>query len=92
MRGIMSSIMPDIGNTPQFEAPTLAQLARQLHDRPLWQIRERKPLSVDHETYRKAYSEMTEVQERQGRPVMAAAWADQPNFLLMGVPVVQNDL
>lgn len=82
---------PDIGNTPQFEAPTLADLARRLRDRPIWQICERKPLSVDPETYERGLTEMRETMERQGRTVNAAPWAPKPNFLLMGVPVVQGD-
>lgn len=80
---------PDVGSTPQLEAPTLAELIAQMHARPLAFVRD--PLPVDPETFQKAHAEMKDVQERQGRPVMAAAWADQPNFLLMGVPVVMSD-
>lgn len=83
--------MTNVGSTPQLEAPTLASLMRQMSERPLWEISDRKPLPVDPSTYQKAYAEMSEVQERQGRPVMAAAWAEKPNFLLMGVPVVMSD-
>lgn len=53
-------------------------------------MREAKPLSVDPETYKKAFEEMKTVQSRQGRPVLAAAWADMPNFLLRGIPVVSQ--
>jgi hypothetical protein len=79
-----------IGSTPQFEAPTLAVLSKQLYDRPLWQIQERAPLKVDPETYQRAFAEMREVQERQGRCVVAADWVDRPNFLLRGIPVVME--
>lgn len=81
--------MPDIGDTPQFEAPTLAELATKIAERPFWAVEE--PLSVDAETFVKAFSEMTEVQRRRGFPVATAA-IEQPNFLLRGVPVVKHDL
>jgi hypothetical protein len=85
--------LSDVGNTPQFEAPTLAELARQINDRPLWEVRDKHPLPVDPETYQRGLSEMREVQSRQGRPVAAAGWLKQPNFLLHGIPVViSNDL
>lgn len=80
--------MSDIGSTPQFEAPTLADLMHRIRNRPLWAMKD--PLPVEPETWQKANSEMTEVQKRQGRGVAAAAWADKPNFLLMGVAVVMN--
>lgn len=84
--------MLDVGNTPQFEAPTLAALARQINERPLWQIKEALPLLVDPETWHRANTEMREVQERQGRHVAAASWAPLPNFLLHGIPVVMDDV
>lgn len=83
--------MPDVGNTPQFEAPTLADLCRLINERPLWMLQDRVPLAVDPETYERASIEMREVQARQGRTVLAAAWVEQPNFLLRGVPVVIHD-
>lgn len=83
--------MPDVGSTPQFEAPTLASLARMHYERPLWMVRDKVPLAVDPETYQRASDEMRKVQERQGRRVLAAAWVDGPNFLLYGVPVVMAD-
>jgi hypothetical protein len=79
--------MSGIGATPLFEAPTIARLSDQLIQRPLWAVRD--PLPVDPETYRLGYQEMTEIQKRRGFPV-AAAVMDRPNFLLMGVPVVQE--
>lgn len=84
----MSNVAPDIGNTPQFEAPILADLMQRIVHRPWWAMKD--PLPVDPVTFEKANLEMAEVQERQGRRVIAAAWAPKPNFLLMGVPVVLN--
>lgn len=77
--------MTSAGSTPQFDAPTLASLCRQINERPLWAVEE--PLPVDPETYQKASVEMEEVQKRRGFPVACAA-LDRPNFLLRGVPVV----
>lgn len=82
---------PDIGSTPQFEAPTIATLCKQIYERPLWMVRECVPLEVDHETWQKAFDEMKEIQERQGRCVVAADWVDRQNFLLRGLPVVSAD-
>lgn len=82
--------MPDVGNTPQLEAPTLAELHRQINDRPLWQISEKLPLPVDPDTFEKAAAEMRDVQARQGRAVPTAPWIEQPNFLLRGVAVVKS--
>jgi hypothetical protein len=81
-------VMSDVGNTPQFEAPILADLMQRIVHRPWWSMKD--PLPVDPETWQKANNEMREVQERQGRRVMAAEWAPLPNFLLMGVPVVMH--
>jgi hypothetical protein len=81
----------DVGRTPQFEAPTLADLTRKIYERPLWQTKEAVPFPVDPETWQRANTEMREVMKRQGRPVYAADWAPRPNFLLQGIPVVMND-
>jgi hypothetical protein len=78
----------DIGNTPQLEAPILADLMQRIAHRPAWAVKD--PLPVERETWQKAKDEMTDVQKRQGRNVQTASWAAQPNFLLMGVPVVMN--
>lgn len=80
--------MTGVGSSPQFEAPTLAGLCRQINERPIWAIEE--PLPVDPVTYQKARDEMAEVQTRRGFPVACAA-IDRPNFLLRGVPVVMAD-
>lgn len=79
----------DVGSTPQFEAPTIAALMRQMAMRPPWQAEE--PLEVDAVTFEQAKREMTEVQRRQGRSVSAAPWIAARNFLLRGVPVVTSD-
>lgn len=78
----------DVGSTPQFEAPTLADLCRRINERPLWAVED--PLSIDPETYEIARNEMVEVQMRRGFPV-ACADIGRPNFLLRGVPVVMAD-
>lgn len=80
--------MKHVGEVPQFEAPILADLMQQIVHRPWWAMKD--PLPVDPETWQRANTEMAEVQERQGRRVVAAEWAPAPNFLLMGVPVVMN--
>lgn len=80
--------MPDVGNTPQFEAPTLASLYSQITQRPLWAVEE--PLAVDADTFEKALIEMADAQKRRGFPVAAAA-ITRRNFLLRGVPVVIHD-
>lgn len=78
-------MQPDVGNTPQFEAPLLAALARQITDRPYWAAEDK--FFVDAETFERARAEMVMVQNRHGRPV-AVADLKEPNFLLRGVPVV----
>jgi hypothetical protein len=80
----------DIGSTPQFEAPTIAGLMRQMAARPEWAKEE--PLEVDSVTFEQAKREMEDIQRRQGRTVSAAPWIAARNFLLRGVPVVTNDL
>jgi hypothetical protein len=80
-----------VGSTPQFDAPALAALSRQLHERPLWQTREAVPLEVNPHTWQRANNEMREAMERQGR-LVAAADIGKPNFLLFGIPVVMNDV
>lgn len=80
--------MPDVGATPQLEAPILADLMQRIVHRPWWMMKE--PLPVDPDTFEKAKTEMAEVQKLQGRHVAAAPGVDQPNFLLMGIPVVMN--
>lgn len=83
----------DIGNTPQLEAPTLAELARKIDERPFWELVEKLPLPVDPDTFDRAAAEMKDVLARQGRPVAKAPWLKQENFLLRGIPVVKsNDL
>lgn len=85
--------VPDTGSTPQLEAPTLAEIARQIDSRPLWQVRDQEPIEVDPDTFDRARNEMREVQERQGRSVARASWVTRENFLLRGIPVVRsNDL
>lgn len=80
--------MRDVGSTPQFEAPVLAELCTKLVQRARWAAEE--PLAVDAETWQKARDEMVEVQKRRGFTVLGAD-IKQPNFLLMGVPVVVSD-
>jgi hypothetical protein len=81
--------MADIGTTPQLEAPTLADLTRQIDARPLWQVR--NPLQVDADTFDRALIEMRDVQERQGRTVAKATDIEQDNFLLRGIAVVKSE-
>lgn len=67
------------------EAPHLAQLANQLHARPLAVARD--PLMVDVETYLLARDEMTAIMRDRGFPCPSAADIGRPNFLLLGTSV-----
>lgn len=79
---------PDVGSTPQLEAPALAELSRQVLTRPPWLADQ--PVETDTETWKKARAEMVEIQKRRGFP-LAMAKIDRVNFLLRGVPVVAKD-
>ena len=83
----------EVGRTPQREAPTLAALTRQIHERPLWMLQDTVPLEVDLATYKAARSEMVEIQQSRGFPLASAIAPDisRENFLLRGVPVVIKD-
>lgn len=81
---------PNVGNTPQIEAPTLAEVRRQIYRRPLWQTRDALPLEVDSETYRRARDEMVAIQQSRGWP-LATACIERENFMLCGVPIVMGD-
>lgn len=79
---------PEVGRKPQFEAPAIAGIMRQMHARPQWQLED--PLQVDEPTFEEALREMIEIQRRQGRTIASAPWIKQRNFLLRGVAVVMN--
>jgi hypothetical protein len=78
----------DIGSTPQFEAPVLADLYRKLVNRPYWAKTD--PLAVDQETFKTGLREMADIQRRRGFPVVAAN-IEKTNFLLYGIPIVMLD-
>ena len=80
---------PEAGRRPQFEAPIIARLMRQIATRPQWAADD--PLPVDEQTFEKALQEMTEIQGRQGRTIASAPWVKERNFLLRGVPVTLLD-
>jgi hypothetical protein len=80
---------PDVGNTPQIDAPTLADLYRRMVNRPTWQTAEKLPLEVDPDTFERGLSELRMVLADQGRALAVADWIKQENFLLYGCPVVK---
>lgn len=80
---------PDIGRTPQVEAPAIAALSQLMAERPVWLASE--PFEIDSTTFERARDEMATIQRNQGRPLPVAPWIPRPNFLIRGVPVVMND-
>lgn len=79
----------NVGNTPQLDAPTLADLYRQMVLRPIWQTAEKLPLEVDPDTFDRGLSELREALQKQGRALAVADWIARENFLLYGCPVVK---
>lgn len=88
---VLEHLDPDVGRTPQREVPALADLTRQINDRPLWMMQDSVPLEVDAETWKCAREEMVAIQRARGFPLASAA-IDRTNFLLRGIPVVINDV
>lgn len=80
--------MTDVGSTPQYECPILADLTHRMMARPNWAVQD--PLAVDRETYEQGLREMVDIQRKRGFPVMGAA-IGKDNFLLWGTPVVMLD-
>lgn len=85
---LLETLDPDVGRTPQRDAPALAELSREIARRPLWLVDQ--PLEVDEETFGRARDEMKAIQRDRGFPLAMAA-IDRVNFLLRGVPVVIKD-
>lgn len=85
---ILEHIDPDVGRTPQRDAPALAVLHRQLVERPPW--RADQPLETDEDTWKCARQEMAAINRDRGFPI-AQASIDRTNFLLWGMPVVIKD-
>lgn len=81
--------MPDVNTTPLIEVPTLADLYRQMLERPTWQTAEKLPLEVEPDIFERGLLELREVLANQGRAVGVASWIDRENFLLYGCPVVK---
>jgi hypothetical protein len=82
--------MPDVGSTPQLEAPVLADLYRQMARRPTWQALEKLPLEVAPDIFDRGLIELRNVLADQGRPLAVAGWIAEDNFLLYGCPVVKS--
>lgn len=87
---LLEPLDPHIGARPQREAPALAQLTREMHERPLWMIRDAMPIETDLETWQAARQEMVDIQKARGFPLAMAA-INRMNFLLRGIPVVIKD-
>ena len=68
----------DVGSTPQFVAPTLADLTQKLMARPAWAVMD--PLAVDRETFESGLREMADIQRKRGFPVVGAN-IGKDNFL-----------
>lgn len=85
---LLEALDPDVGRTPQRDAPMLAQLSRQIAERPYYLADQ--PIEVDEETWKRAREEMVAIQRDRGFPLARAA-INRMNFLLRGVPVVIGD-
>lgn len=85
---ILEHLDPDIGRTPQRDAPFLAALCKRLAERPAWLADQ--PLETDEETWKRAREEMVAINRARGFP-LASAPIDRVNFLLRGAAVVIKD-
>jgi hypothetical protein len=80
----------DVGSRPQVEAPTIAELMRQMAHAPA--VAGVRALGGRRRDLRTGQARNDRNSAQAGPSVSAAPWIAARNFLLRGVPVVTNDL